>query len=258
MRRTILLAAVLVGISSVKAYSAGVLKIPVDDNLGFIPQVFNEPDGTKVLWTEFFASNASSVAVGRSTIDGGELPASTLDYTDCFFIVRGTATLTVEGKSYSVHAGDFILLPRGARLEGMNFHNYVHIAASFETQPGAKSNGPLEMRRLRPDLLKDKNFTVGGTNMRHVYYQGTGGVVVRVWQSTQPDMTTDFFTSPWSELSFITAGTGTITKVDGSTESIKAGDSIFIAKGQRLKLSTHKLRKLAIVFDQSAPATAAE
>ena len=246
------LAGCVLAFFTASTFAAGVLKLPLEDNLGIKPEVIIEPDGTKIEWTEFFQSASSDVAVGRSTLSGSLMPASTLDYTDCFLIARGRSTVIAEGKTYHVRAGDIVLLPRGVKVEGRDFKNYVHFAASFETQPDAKSNGPRRLRLLRPDLLKDSDFTVEGHDMRHVFYEGARGVVVRAWQSTEADMTTDFFNSPWSELSFITAGTGTVTNEDGSVVPFKAGDAIFIAKGQKVEIATHKLRKLAVVFDQQA------
>lgn len=246
----------LLALWTASAPAAGVLKLPLEDSLGINPEVINGPDGTKIEWTEFFRSSSSNVEVGRSTINGPLMPASNLDYTDCFLIVRGSSTIIVEGKTYHVRAGDIVLLPRGANVEGRDFKDYVHFAASFETQPDAKSHGPKKLRLLRPDLLKGADFTVEGHNMRHVYYEGAGGVVVRAWQSTEADMTTEFFNSLWSELSFITAGSGTITNEDGSVVDFKAGDAIFIAKGQKVKIATHQVRKLAVVFDQQAPSVA--
>jgi uncharacterized cupin superfamily protein len=128
----------------------------------------------------------------------------------------------------------------------------VHFAASFESGPVIDSNGPKVLRRLHPQQLKDRDFTVDGENMRHVYYQGAAGVVVRAWQSTKHDMSTDFFVSPWSELSFIVSGETTITNEDGTVLSLKAGDSFFIARGAKVKVTAHNLRKLAVVFDQDA------
>jgi uncharacterized cupin superfamily protein len=232
------------------ALGEGVMQLQADGDQGVTPQVYNLPDGTRIEWAEVYKSDASQVAIGRSRIDGPYMPAENLTYTDCFYVARGTSTVVVNGKSQKVNAGDFILLPRGMRLEGRDFRNYVHFAASFETGPGAKSNGLKELRRLRPDTLRDADFTVEGDNMRHVYYEGAGGVVVRAWQSTKPDLETEFFTSPWSELGFVVAGTTTITQENGSVLSLKKGDTFFIAKGQRVKVTAHRLKKLAIVFDQ--------
>ena len=239
----------LIGLARVYGASAAeVFQMPLADNMGATPQVYNEPDGTTIQWIEFFKSDASHVAVGRSNIEG-RLPIEKLEYTDCFLVAEGTSQLIIDGKTYRVAKGDLVLLPRGTTVQGHDFHHYVHFAASFESGPGIDSNGPKVLRRLHPEQLRDKDFIVEGENMRHVYYQGAAGVMVRVWQSTKHDMSTDFFTSPWSELSFIVSGKTTITKEDGTVLSLSAGDSFFIARGAKVKVTGHNLRKLAVVFN---------
>jgi ethanolamine utilization protein EutQ (cupin superfamily) len=251
MIRATLLVCLALG-RTIPALASDVFQLPVDGDPGVAPQVFSHPDGTRIEWAEVYKSEASQVAIGRSHLEGPLLPASVLPYTDCFYVARGTSKVLIDGKGYKVNAGDFILLPRGTRLEGRDFHDYVHFAASFETGPNMQSTGPKTIRRLHPDKLRDRDFKIEGEDMRHVYYEGAGGVVVRAWQSTQKDLTTEYFTSPWSELSFVVSGQTTITKEDGTMLSLRAGDAFFIAKGQKVKVTAHHLRKLAIVFDQTA------
>jgi ethanolamine utilization protein EutQ (cupin superfamily) len=251
MHRTTLLV-FLTGLAGFRlACAADVFQMPLADNMGATPKFYNQPDGTTIEWTEFFKSDASHVAVGRSNIEGS-LPTEKLEYTDCFLVADGSSQLVIDGKTFRVAKGDLVLLPRGTTVQGHDFHHYVHFAASFESGPGIDSNGPKVLRRLHPEQLKDRDFTVDGDNMRHTYYRGAAGVVVRAWQSTKQDMSTNYFTSPWSELSFVVSGETTIAKEDGTLLSLKAGDSFFIARGAKVKVSAHNLRKLAVVFDQDA------
>ena len=132
----------------------------------------------------------------------------------------------------------------------------MHFAASFESAPDDKSNGPTEVQVLHPEQLKASDFSVEGTSMRHVYYEGAGGVVVRAWQSTLPDFASQYSPSPWSELLFVVSGSGTLTPQGGAEQKLAPGDVFFVPKGAVFKFSTHELRKLAVVFDRSpTPAT---
>jgi uncharacterized cupin superfamily protein len=98
--------------------------------------------------------------------------------------------------------------------------------------------------------LKAADFSVEGASMRHVYYEGQGGVVVRAWQSTQADIATQYSPSPWSELFFVVSGSGTITPQGGAEQRLAPGDVFFVPKGAVFKFTGHHLRKLAVVFDQ--------
>jgi uncharacterized cupin superfamily protein len=230
----------------------GIIRLSVEGALSGKPtQQIKEPQGTVIDWASVYQSDRNHVEVGRSSIDGPLLPRDTLDYTDVFYVARGSMSIVLAGqKKLSVRKGDFLLLPRGLTMEGRDFEHYVHFAASFETGPGVKSNGPLEVRRLRPNELRPTDFTNDGTNMRHVFYEGAGGVVVRAWQPAMEDMTTEFATAPWTELFTVVSGSGSLTMEDGKVETMKPGDTFLVIRGTRFKFSVHRFRKLAVVFDR--------
>ncbi len=46
-----------------QALASDILILPLKDNLGFTPEVYDELDGTKIEWTEFFKSESSQVAI---------------------------------------------------------------------------------------------------------------------------------------------------------------------------------------------------
>lgn len=216
---------------------------------------YDLPNGTRIKWTEFFNSPSSDVSIGRSDIDGPLMPKEKLSYTDVLYIAGGSAVF-VDGqhREHRAHKGEIWLLPRGVELEGRDFKHYMHFAASFETKPNGHSSGPTEMRVLHPDRLKASDFSVDGASMRHVYYEGMDDVVVRAWQSTEPETTSDYSASPWSELLFVVSGSGSLTPQGGAAQKLAPGDVFFIPKGAVFKFTSHRLRELAVVFDQP-PAT---
>jgi mannose-6-phosphate isomerase-like protein (cupin superfamily) len=228
----------------------GPLQIPVEDGAGFKPQVIRNPDGTEIDNVEFYRDSASHLAVGRSSINGPALPRAKINYTDVFYLARGSAQIIQNGRAYEVKAGDFILLPRGMDLDARNFKKWVHLYASFETGAGVSANGPIEMRRLNPGRLKRSDFTPEGDDLWHEYYSGADGVVVRAWQSKKTDVSTEMRPWPYSELMFIVSGSAAITTASGKTDSLKAGDAFLIPKGTSVQVSSHRLRKLSVLFAQ--------
>lgn len=233
----------------------GILRLTADSSGK--AENFDLPNGTRIRWTEFFNSPSSHVSIGRSDIDGPLMTKEKLNYTDVFYVAGGSMVV-VDGqqKKHVVRKGSILLMPRGIEIEGQDIKHYMHFAASFESAPDDKSNGPTEVRVLHPEQLKASDFSVEGSSMRHVYYEGAGGVVVRAWQSAQPDFASQYSPSPWSELFFVVAGSGTLTPQGGTAQKVAPGDVFFVPKGAVFKFSTHKLRKLAVVFDRSpTPAT---
>jgi mannose-6-phosphate isomerase-like protein (cupin superfamily) len=228
----------------------GVLRLTGDSN-GKVEN-FDLPNGTRIRWTQFFNSPSSHVSIGRSDIDGPLMTKEKLNYTDVFYVAGGSM-LVVDGqqKKHVVRKGSILLMPRGMEIEGRDIKHYMHFAASFESEPDDESNGPTEVRILHPEQLKASDFSVEGTSMSHVYYEGAGGVVVRAWQSTQPEVATQYSPSPWSELFFVISGSGTLTPQAGAEQKVAPGEVFFVPKGAVFKLRTHNLRTLAVVFDRS-------
>lgn len=233
-----------------EGHLTGIVRLPVEGVLSGKPMQIDEPDGTSINWIAVYGSDRDHVEVGRSTIDGPLLPRDTLGYTDLIYVARGSMRIVdAHHRILSVKKGDFLLLPRGLNMEGRDFRHYVHFAASFETQPDARANGPLEVRRLRPDELRSTDFTNDGTHMRHVYYEGAGGVVVRAWQPARGDMTTEFKEAPWTELFTVVRGSGSMTTEDGKVELMHPGDTFLVTRGTKFKFSVRQFRKLAVIFE---------
>jgi uncharacterized cupin superfamily protein len=155
-----------------------------------------------------------------------------------------------------VKRGDFVLLPRGLDMEGRDFKDYIHFSAAFETQPNAQAHGTPTVQILHPEQLDSSQFEQQGDSLRHLYYTGEGNVQVLVWKSAKPNQSTDFFVSPWSELAFVVSGTGSTTTRTGEITQLKPGHAYLIPKGLELKIESHDLRKLAVVFDQESSAKA--
>jgi len=232
-----------------------VLELPVTGGGDGKPFVETYDDGSIVVWTSFFHSPASSVGVGRANVSG-RLTREKIKYTDMIYVVNGSGTIVDDqgGTSYPVKRGDFVLLPRGLDIEGRDFTDYIHFSAAFETQPNAPVHGTPKVQILHPETLNFSEFEKQGKSLRHLYYTGEGNVQVRVWESVEPDQTMDFFVSPWSELAFIVSGTGSLTTRNGEITPLKAGHAYLIPKGLELKVESHDLRKLAVVFDQAPDA----
>jgi uncharacterized cupin superfamily protein len=172
------------------------------------------------------------------------------------YVVNGSGTIVDDqtGTAYPLKRGDFVLLPRGLDMEGRDFKDYIHFSAAFETQPNAQVHGTPTVQILHPEQLGSSEFEKQGTSLRHLYYTGEGNVQVRVWKSVEPDQSTDFFVSPWSELAFIVSGAGSLTTRNGEVTKLNPGHAYLIPKGLELKVETHDLRKLAVVFDHAPDA----
>jgi uncharacterized cupin superfamily protein len=228
-----------------------VLELPVSGGGDGKPYVETHDDGSIVVWTSFFHSPASSVGVGRANVSG-RLAREKINYTDMIYVVNGSGTIVDAegGKTYPLKRGDFVLLPRGLDMEGRDFADYIHFSAAFETQHDAHAHGTPQVQILHPEQLNSSDFEKQGTSLRHLYYTGEGNVQVRVWKSVERDWSTDFFVSPWSELAFIVSGAGTLTTRNGEVTQMSPGHAYLIPKGLELKVESHDLRKLAVVFDQ--------
>jgi len=233
-----------------------VLELPVTKGGDGKPFVETYDDGSIVVWTSFFHSPASSVGVGRANVSG-RLIREKIKYTDMIYVVSGSGTIVdaEKGTNYPVKRGDFVLLPRGLDMEGRDFRDYIHFSAAFETQPNAQAHGIPTVQILHPEQLEATQFEKQGESLRHLYYTGEGNVQVRVWKSVNPNWSTDFFVSPWSELAFVISGTGTTTTRNGEVIQWTPGHAYLIPKGLELKVQSHELRKLAVVFDQESSAT---
>jgi uncharacterized cupin superfamily protein len=232
-----------------------VLELPVSGGGEGKPYVETHDDGSIVVWTSFFRSPASAVGVGRANVSG-RLTREKINYTDMIYVVNGSGTIldAQGGTTHPIKRGDFVLLPRGLDMEGRDFTDYIHFSAAFETQPNAQLHGTPKVQILHPEQLNSSEFERQGTSLRHLYYTGEGNVQVRVWQSVEPHQSTDFFVSPWSELAFIVSGTGSLTTRDGQVTQLQPGHAYLIPKGLELKVESHDLRKLAVVFDQETGA----
>jgi len=222
------------------------------------PFVETYEDGSIVVWTTFFTSKESAVGVGRSNVSG-RLARGENKYSDMIYVVNGSGPIDddKQGTAYPIKRGDFVLLPRGLDMELRDFKDYIHFSASFETQPNAPIQGTPKVQILHPEQLTASEFEKQGSAFRHLYYKGEGNVQVRVWKSVEPDYSTDFFVSPWSELTFIVSGTGSLTTRNGEVTQLKPGHTYLIPKGLELKVESHDLRKLAVVFDQPPEAKSA-
>jgi len=229
-----------------------VLELPVSGGGEGKPYVETHDDGSIVVWTSFFRSPASSVGVGRANVSG-RLVREKINYTDMIYVVNGSGTIVDAqgGTTHPIKRGDFVLLPRGLDMEGRDFTDYIHFSAAFETQPNAHVQGAPKVQILHPEQLSASEFEKEGTSLRHLYYTGEGNVQVRVWKSVEPNQTTDFFVSPWSELAFVVSGAGNLTTRNGEVTQLKPGHAYLIPKGLELKVESHDLRKLAVVFDQT-------
>jgi uncharacterized cupin superfamily protein len=230
-----------------------VLELPVSGGGEGKPYVETHDDGSIVVWTSFFRSPASSLGVGRANVSG-RLTREKINYTDMIYVVHGSGTIVDQqtGTTYPLKRGDFVLLPRGLDMEGRDFIDYIHFSAAFETQPDAHVQGAPKVQILHPEQLNASEFEKQGTSLRHLYYTGAGNVQVRVWKSAEPNQSTDFFVSPWSELAFVVSGTGSMTTRNGEVTQLKPGHAYVIPKGLELKVESHDLRKLAVVFDQES------
>jgi len=232
-----------------------VLELPVSGGGDGKPFVATQDDGSIVVWTSFFRSPTSAVDVGRSNVSG-RLAREKIKYSDMIYVVNGSGTIVDHqgGATYPLKRGEFVLLPRGLDMELRDFTDYIHFSASFETQPNAPVHGTPKVQILHPEQLNSSDFERQGTSLRHIYYTGEGNVQVRVWQSVEPNQSTDFFVSPWSELAFIVSGAGSLTTRNGEATQLKPGHAYLIPKGLELKVESHDLRKLAVVFDQALDA----
>lgn len=241
--------AALVALST---HAAEIFALPISGNRGETPQGMQLKDGSTLSNTVFYSSEQSSLSVGRTTING-VLPRETTTYTDVFMVVEGSGVgVGADGATRQIKAGDVVLLPRGLTIQGRDFHGYKHFFASFETQSDATFNGPLVEQDLHPETLTASDYSPIDGQLKHVYYQGRGGVVVEAVRHAELKQS-HIERSPDSELMLVVRGTGRIVEDGGVPIRLHARSAILIPKNSSYRLSTSGLLTLTVRFDRAQP-----